>query len=137
MEDSVAAVICHNGKLLLCKRKPGGHIGEKWELPGGKVEPGETLESTLSRELKEELGLDFRAGKEICHGFFEHKGNKRRLTALEAVYQGEHVSMDNAPIELTDHTTIAWAAPDQVANYDLPDSDREIINEVVEWIRSL
>ena len=52
-----AAVVWHEGRLLLTRRPPGGPFGLKWEFPGGKLEPGETVEQALVRELREELGV--------------------------------------------------------------------------------
>ncbi len=53
----VAAVVWREGRLLLTQRPPGGALGLKWELPGGKVEAGESPEHALGRELREELGV--------------------------------------------------------------------------------
>jgi mutator protein MutT len=52
-----AAVVIHEGQLLLTQRPPGGELGLQWELPGGKIEPGETPEHALAREVHEELGV--------------------------------------------------------------------------------
>jgi 8-oxo-dGTP diphosphatase len=53
----VAAVIRRGGELLLTQRPPGGPLGLMWEFPGGKLEPGETPELALVREIHEELGV--------------------------------------------------------------------------------
>ncbi|HYM80457.1 MAG TPA: (deoxy)nucleoside triphosphate pyrophosphohydrolase [Candidatus Limnocylindria bacterium] len=52
-----AAVIWRSGRLLLAQRPPGGPLGLQWELPGGKIELGESVEHALVRELEEELGV--------------------------------------------------------------------------------
>jgi 8-oxo-dGTP diphosphatase len=52
-----AAVVRRGGLVLLTRRPPGGHFGLRWEFPGGKLEPGETAEQALVRELREELGV--------------------------------------------------------------------------------
>ena len=51
----VAAVVESGGRVMLCQRLPEAHNGLKWEFPGGKLEPGETPEAALARELEEEL----------------------------------------------------------------------------------
>jgi mutator protein MutT len=51
----VAAVVWRDGRLLLTQRPPGGPLGGQWEFPGGKIEPGETPEQALIREIREEL----------------------------------------------------------------------------------
>lgn len=52
-----AAVVWREGRVLLTRRPPGGPFGLKWEFPGGKLEPGESAEQALVRELREELGV--------------------------------------------------------------------------------
>lgn len=52
-----AAVVWRDGRLLLTQRPPGGALGLQWELPGGKVERGETPEHAVVREIREELGV--------------------------------------------------------------------------------
>jgi 8-oxo-dGTP diphosphatase len=61
----VAALIEFEGKLLVCQRRRGSRFELMWEFPGGKVEPGETLEVALARELREELGVAARIGPEM------------------------------------------------------------------------
>ncbi len=61
----VAALIQSEGKLLVCQRRRGSKFELLWEFPGGKVEPGETLEYALERELREELGVAARIGLEV------------------------------------------------------------------------
>jgi len=56
-----AAVVWDEGRLLLTQRPPGGPLGLQWELPGGKIEEGESPERALVRELHEELGVTARA----------------------------------------------------------------------------
>ena len=55
-----AGVVCREGRIMICQRKPGGHQPLKWEFPGGKLEAGESPEQALARELRE-------AGVEIGH----------------------------------------------------------------------
>jgi mutator protein MutT len=56
--EVTAAVIWHQGKVLVTSRPPGSPYAGLWEFPGGKREQGETLEACLLREIKEELGID-------------------------------------------------------------------------------
>ena len=58
-----AAVVMRDGRLLLTQRPPGDPLALQWELPGGKIEPGETLEHALVRELREELGVGATPGE--------------------------------------------------------------------------
>ena len=52
-----AAVVWRDGKLLLTQRPPGATLGLQWEMPGGKIEEGETAGEALAREVREELGV--------------------------------------------------------------------------------
>jgi mutator protein MutT len=61
----VAAVIEHGGRLLICQRRRGGAFPLKWEFPGGKMRAGETPWEALTRELREELGVAARIGREL------------------------------------------------------------------------
>ncbi|MBI1795857.1 MAG: NUDIX domain-containing protein [Candidatus Eisenbacteria bacterium] len=61
-----AAVVRRAGRLLLTQRPPGGPLGLLWEFPGGKIEPGETPQQALVREIAEELGVAARAA-DVLH----------------------------------------------------------------------
>lgn len=53
-----AAVVWDGDRLLLTQRPPGGPVGLQWEFPGGKLEPGESPEHAIVREVREELGVE-------------------------------------------------------------------------------
>jgi 8-oxo-dGTP diphosphatase len=57
MTEVAVAILRRDKKILLCQRKQGGRYALKWEFPGGKLEPGETVEQCLRRELLEELSI--------------------------------------------------------------------------------
>ena len=61
-----AAVIEKDGKILIAQRKKGWRFAGKWEFPGGKIEPNETPEECLRRELREELGIETEIGDFFC-----------------------------------------------------------------------
>lgn len=63
--DVAAALISRQGRILVCQRGAGGSFPLKWELPGGKVEEGESFKAALRRELKEELGIDIEEATEV------------------------------------------------------------------------
>jgi 8-oxo-dGTP diphosphatase len=118
-----AALIEEQGRVLVGKRRPGKHMGGKWELPGGKVEPGETPEQSLARELDEELGLQVRVGEFLCSTRFE--GDGVRLELL--VYRVER--MGGEPV-LHEHEEIRWVAPADLLDCDLADSDRTVVERL-------
>ena len=73
-----AALIFHDGKLLITRRHDDAHLGGLWEFPGGKREPDETFEQCLVREIREELGVEISVGKlfeSVTHAYPEKTVN--------------------------------------------------------------
>src|ERR1700691_2902833 len=69
---AAVALIDADGRVLLAERPPGKHLAGFWEFPGGKVQPGETPEAALIRELAEELGIDVVASCLAPFSFASH-----------------------------------------------------------------
>lgn len=118
-----AALLEEQGRILIARRRPGKHMGGRWELPGGKVEPGETPEQSLARELVEELALEVRVGEFLCAASFDADGVRLELL----VYRVERIAGEPALLE---HEEIRWVAPADLAAYDLADSDRKIVERL-------
>ncbi|MBZ2189673.1 Nudix family hydrolase [Alcanivorax sp. JB21] len=119
----VAAIIRHpdDGSILLSQRPAHKHQGGRWEFPGGKVEPGETLDAALARELEEELGLRVTA----CRPFMtiEHDYPElsvrlcfREVTAFTGVPHGR----EGQPVH--------WFAPSQLAELTFPEANRPVVS---------
>jgi 8-oxo-dGTP diphosphatase len=119
MQVVTAALIEKNGRILLARRKAGKHMGAKWEFPGGKVEPGETREECLRRELAEEFAIDTRVGEFL--GAAEYREGDLHLSIH--LFRAEHVSGE---FRLTEHEEIRWVEPGRVLELDLVESDREL-----------
>ena len=93
-----AAVIRKNGKVLLCSRPDGKHLGGMWEFPGGKVDSGETDEKCLCREIKEELSLDIFVTDQIYrinHTYPEKEVDIRFYRAFALDMNQKIIAMDN------------------------------------------
>jgi 8-oxo-dGTP diphosphatase len=118
-----AALLEEQGRILIARRRPGKHMGGRWELPGGKVEPGETPEQSLARELAEELALEVRVGEFLCAAPFDVDGVRLELL----VYRVERIAGEPALLE---HEEIRWVAPTELAAYDLADSDRKVVERL-------
>jgi 8-oxo-dGTP diphosphatase len=84
MRQVAAAVIIENGRLFLARRAPGEKLAGYWELPGGKVEPGETPQQALERELAEEFGMTARAGKVVASTIYEYEHGCFEMLAVTA-----------------------------------------------------
>ncbi|HEQ72537.1 MAG TPA: (deoxy)nucleoside triphosphate pyrophosphohydrolase [Spirochaetia bacterium] len=115
-----AAVISRDGKYLIAKRKGGGDLSGKWEFPGGKVEPGETEEHGLIRELAEELDVTAAVGEFICRTCFIHDGIDFELHAYRVTLTG------GEPVA-REHAQLRWVRPEEFGGYDFAESDRAIV----------
>lgn len=104
--EVVAAVLIHNGLVFACQRGYG-EFKDMWEFPGGKAEPGETLEQALRREIMEELDT------EISVDSF--------ITTVDYDYPAFHLTMHcywcsilSGNLELKEHEAAKWLAPDEL-----------------------
>ncbi len=90
MQTVVAGLIQQRGKLLIAQRSPSGMHPLEWEFPGGKVEPAESAELALARELEEELGIAAVIGPELTRYEYAYPGKKPILLIFFYVdsYQG-------------------------------------------------
>jgi 8-oxo-dGTP diphosphatase len=115
--EVVAAVIERGGLILIGQRKPRGRHALKWEFPGGKVEPGETVREALARELREELGIEARIGHEIERYDFSYSaGNVTRLIFF-------YVNEFTGEPENLDFAQIAWIERNRLPDYDFLEGD--------------
>jgi 8-oxo-dGTP diphosphatase len=121
MQKVTAAVIIQNGKYLIARRQAGGSLGKKWEFPGGKVEPGETPEEGLVRELKEEFNIKVKPGKFIGSHQFKNNDKEYELMAY-------FTEIIEGTITLTVHDEIQWVKAGEFDTFDIAASDKAIIN---------
>ncbi len=124
MIQVTAAVLRRDGRILIARRKKGKHMGNKWEFPGGKIDPGETPEECLARELAEEFSILARVGRFLVSTRFQNEVVSLELLAYEA----EHLSGD---FQLHEHEEIRWVLPEEALQFDLADSDRTIALELI------
>ena len=120
----VAAVVLvdPDGRVLLAQRPAGKAMGGLWEFPGGKVDPGETPEAALIRELAEELGIDVAASCLAPFTFASHAYPDfhllmplyvcRKWTGIPTPREGQH---------------LRWVRPARLADYPMPPADKPLL----------
>ena len=115
-----AAVIEKDGKILIAQRRKGSALGGKWEFPGGKIEPGETAEECLKRELKEEFEIESEIGEFIIASQFRYC-----LVPIELLaYRAKHLSGE---FKVNEHEEIRWVLPSELGSYDFVPADKPIV----------
>lgn len=113
----VAALIKKDNNVLIARRSTGDeNVLGKWEFPGGKVEPNETEEHAIEREIKEEFELDIKANKYIANNVCEYP---TKIVDLR-LYECEYISGE---FKLHDHSEYKWVNINELLNYDLAPAD--------------
>jgi 8-oxo-dGTP diphosphatase len=119
---AAVALIDADGRVLLARRPEGKEMAGLWEFPGGKVLPGESPESALLRELKEELGLDTSESCLAPFAFASHRYPAFHL--LMPLYVCRRWTGVPAPLEGQE---LAWVRPTRLADYSMPPADRPLV----------
>lgn len=117
-----AALRREDGRVLVQQRPPGKEMAGLWEFPGGKVEPGESPEAALARELAEELGIIASpAGMRPC-AFASEGGPGRHLVLL--LYLVKKWTGEPRALEAT---AIRWVTPAEMRSLPIPPADRPLV----------
>ncbi len=118
-----AAIIERDGRYLLARRKPGGLRGGRWEFPGGKLEPGETDEQALTRELHEELGVSCTVGRPEPFVIHDYPDIAVELRPYRVTITGEPVAHE--------HEALAWIHRKELLDVELCDADIPIAQRIL------
>jgi 8-oxo-dGTP diphosphatase len=126
---AACALIDADGRVLIAQRPEGKPMAGLWEFPGGKVEAGETPEATLTRELKEELGIDTSAS---CLA---------PLTFASHAYADFHLLMPlyvcrkwRGTPRAHEGQTLKWVKPKEIRQFPMPEADRPLVSALIELL---
>ena len=126
---SAVALIDPDGRVLLAQRPEGKSMAGLWEFPGGKVEPGETPEAALIRELKEELGIDTWQSCLAPLTFASHAYQEFHL--LMPLFVCRRWQGTAAPHE---GQALAWVRPGSLRDYPMPPADLPLVAILRDWL---
>jgi 8-oxo-dGTP diphosphatase len=126
---AACALVDPDGRVLVTQRPPGKEMAGLWEFPGGKVEPGETPEATLVRELSEELGIDTRSA---CLA---------PLTFASHAYESFHLLMPlyvcrtwDGIVRPLEGQALKWLRPRDLGALDMPPADAPLIAPLIDLL---
>jgi len=122
-----AGVVIEEGRVLLTKRKAGTHLEGAWELPGGKVQPGEDPRQALARELREELGIDVRVGDIVEVTF--HRYEEAQKAVLLLFFEAVRLPTSLEPRAI-DVAAFEWAGAEGLEPERFPPADVAVLKKV-------
>ncbi|KRD81753.1 NUDIX hydrolase [Bacillus sp. Root147] len=124
MKKVMAAIIKDENRLLIAKRHSKDPLGGKWEFPGGKIEPGETPQECLVREIKEELGVEVKIGPFYDDNVYSSQDHDIHLLFYWAgIINGEVI-----PVV---HDDLKWTTIEELANFDFAPADIPIVKRLM------
>lgn len=126
---AAVALIDPDGRVLLAERPAGRSMAGLWEFPGGKMEPDETPEACLIRELHEELGIDTWASCLAPLTFASHS------------YEDFHLLMPlyacrkwQGTVQPREGQRLSWVRPGRLGEYEMPPADRPLVAILRDWL---
>lgn len=120
--EVVAAIIYKDGEYFATQRGYGEFEG-MWEFPGGKIEPGETAESALKREILEELGIDITIDKFLCTTDYDYPSFRMTMHCyLCSIASGE--------VELREHKSACWLTRETLGSVDWLPADLAVVGRL-------
>ena len=111
------------GRILLARRTEGRELAGLWEFPGGKVEPGETPDDALVRELREELGVDATVGAPVACVPLEMPGRRLVLDVRDVAFTGQPRGLEGQ--------ALAWVPLRKLADYPMPPADVPVVEALL------
>lgn len=125
----VAVIWNQHQQILIDRRLPQGVMGGLWEFPGGKIEPGETIEECIKREIKEELGIEISVGEHLIT--IDHTYTHLRVTLM--VY---HCCLIMGIPQTIGCDEICWVDLDDLEKFTFPEANSQIIAALRREVRN-
>jgi 8-oxo-dGTP diphosphatase len=119
------AIIERDGLVLAAQRKEGMRLALKWEFPGGKIDPGESPEECLKRELIEEMGVEIDLGRPLDP--VTHQYSFFAVTLYPFV-----CTIHSGDITLHEHAAIRWLPPEELLSLDWAEADIPLIEHYLQ-----
>ena len=123
MKQVTAAIILKDNKVLIAQRAPDDKLAGKWEFPGGKIEPGETPQECLKREIREELDVDIEVADFFGESIYAYQSGTIKLMAFWCKW----ISGD---FTLKVHSQIAWVNHNELDLYDFAPADIPLVDKL-------
>ena len=120
--EVVAAIIQRDGAYFATQRGYGEFEG-MWELPGGKIEPGESSENALKREIQEELGVDIVIEDLICTTEYDYPSFHLTMHCYIC-------SIEAGEIVLREHKSARWLRPEELGSVEWLPADKDVISRL-------
>ena len=122
-----ASLIRYQGRILIAQRQNFGRFANKWEFPGGTIDPGETPTQALRRELEEELGIRVEIGGLFSETLYSYEyGQIRQYT-----YWVELPALPDG-LQLHEHRAIAWVTPAELSQYEFAGADCAVLERLIQ-----
>ncbi len=113
-------LLLRSDQVLIALRPKQSHQGGLWEFPGGKVEEGESVEAALSRELKEELGVEVHAASFVMQISHDYNDKKVLLDVWSVTdFSGEPSGAEGQPVK--------WVSQASLQDYQFPEANKPIV----------
>ena len=124
-----AAVLFHDGKLLIARRASGDDHSGRWELPGGTIEADERPEEAICREMREELSLAVRIGSRYANSVHEYEHLR---VDLDCFLCTPDLPITSIAVNPDVHSEIRFVPPPRLADYRFTEADIPIIKKIIE-----